>query len=256
MQDILALDFDGVICDSAGEMAQSSWRAARKLWPERYAAPVSQAHIAAFREARPVIKTGFESILLTEMLVRGEPKEEILRGFQGKCRDLMQELDLELDPLIACFGAARDEWIAVDLVGWIAAHDYYPGVVEALNASLCTKVIITTKQRRFAAALVKAANLDLPETLIFGLEDGRKGDVLCSLAGRYDPCRLHFVEDRLRTLQQVQGLKAELNLRLYFAAWGFTTAAERRAAGELRRICRLELSTFAQFVRNPADFSG
>jgi hypothetical protein len=52
--------------------------------------------------------------------------------------------------LVNLFGNVRDDWIASDLKGWLAPNKIYPGVADAIKATLKsddTEVyIVTTKQ--------------------------------------------------------------------------------------------------------------
>src|SRR5262245_13629838 len=60
--DILALDFDGVLCDGMREYFETSRRAHNRVWP---AGPrVGNEVFPAFDRLRPVIMTGWEMPLL------------------------------------------------------------------------------------------------------------------------------------------------------------------------------------------------
>lgn len=52
--------------------------------------------------------------------------------------------------LVKLFGSVRDNWIAEDLQGWLAPNRIYPGVADAVKASLQSKdtevYVVTTKQ--------------------------------------------------------------------------------------------------------------
>ena len=69
---IYALDFDGVICDSAIETGITGWKAAIQIWPDMKAPLPSTELINQFRLARPVIETGFEAILIMRLLYLGQ----------------------------------------------------------------------------------------------------------------------------------------------------------------------------------------
>lgn len=61
-QQLWALDFDGVICDSCGESALSAWKAAEKLWPSVFTSEEAVAKkgdiMEEMRSVRPVVETG------------------------------------------------------------------------------------------------------------------------------------------------------------------------------------------------------
>ncbi|HSX81116.1 MAG TPA: HAD family hydrolase, partial [Candidatus Saccharimonadia bacterium] len=64
--DILALDFDGVLCDGMREYFEASRRTYMRIWPDEQAP--SEELFAAFRALRPVIMTGWEMPLLLRAL--------------------------------------------------------------------------------------------------------------------------------------------------------------------------------------------
>ncbi|WP_411727104.1 hypothetical protein [Methyloglobulus sp.] len=73
---IYALDFDGVICDSAVETAITGWKAASGILGDIPKA-VPQEMIGRFRLVRPIIETGYEAILAMRLLQLEEAVEAI-----------------------------------------------------------------------------------------------------------------------------------------------------------------------------------
>lgn len=59
---LVALDFDGVVCDSVGESSLSAFKAAAILWPGVFATPEAEAAkprlVEEMRAVRPVVETG------------------------------------------------------------------------------------------------------------------------------------------------------------------------------------------------------
>lgn len=247
--DILALDFDDVICNSADEAAVTGWRAAGRLWPSRFEGDAPAEIIERFRMVRPVMETGYESILLVRLLRDGLSVDKILDDAASLFTRLINEPSIERDRLIPLFGQTRDAWIAADLSDWIGRHRFYDGVVDALNQSDVPTYIITTKEKRFASALCDAAGLRIPEAHVFGLESGRKSAVLAELSRRHKGARFHFIEDRLATLLQMADC-GDLDVRLYFAEWGYNTAEDREQADQAPNIRVLTQDRFPAFVRS------
>ena len=66
-RELLALDFDGVLCKSDGESSYSSIIAAREQWPEEctieYSFELNRVR-RYISELRPVIDTGYENMIL------------------------------------------------------------------------------------------------------------------------------------------------------------------------------------------------
>ncbi|MGD8835314.1 MAG: hypothetical protein PVJ19_10250 [Desulfobacteraceae bacterium] len=252
--DILALDFDGVICDSVGEVAVAAWRGAALLWPDRFRGDAPVEIVQRFRRVRPVMETGYESILLVRLLRDGCSIDKILDDAPCLLSDLMRKESLSKDQLVHLLGKERDAWIDHDLQGWLDMHDFYDGVVEAVNRTDLKVYIITTKEKRFALSLCRAVDLQIPEKRIFGLESGKKKDVLATLSRRYDTACFHFVEDRLETLIQMRG-GVEFDLRLYLAAWGYNTVDACDKAEKMSKITVLTQDQFPDFVRMPSNFA-
>jgi hypothetical protein len=67
---LLALDFDGVICDSCGESSLSAWKAATKLWPNIFTGAALDRKdelLEKMRAVRPVVETGEKFCCITSL---------------------------------------------------------------------------------------------------------------------------------------------------------------------------------------------
>lgn len=250
---LCCFDFDGVICDSAVETASTGWYGAAELWPDDFADSPPADFIAAFRRLRPVIETGFESILLARLIRRGVSETAILADFQGHVRRLMTDHDLDRDDLVARFSRLRDEWLAERPDQWLALHEFYagvPGTVARLQREGHPVFIITTKQQRYAMALCRRAGIELPAEQVFGLEAGKKRRVLADLLARdeFASATCHFIEDRIKTLRGVAEDPDLVDVRLYFAPWGYATEEDLAAAEAMARVTILELDTFPEWT--------
>ncbi|CAD5196991.1 unnamed protein product, partial [Musa acuminata subsp. malaccensis] len=267
--DLYALDFDGVLCDSCGESSLSALKAAKIRWPWLFGQVdsametwiIDQMHIL-----RPVVETGYENLLLVRLLVElqvpsvrkssvadGLTVEAILENWSQMKPIIMKEWDEERDALIDLFGRIRDEWIDNDLSGWIGANRFYPGVADALRFASSQLYIVTTKQARFADALLRElAGVTIPAERIYGLGTGPKVKVLKQLQEmpEHQGLSLHFVEDRLATLKNVIKEPALAGWNLYLAGrWGYNTEKERAEAESIPRIQLIDLSDFSKKLK-------
>lgn len=232
---IYALDFDGVICDSAIETAITGWKAAATIWNDM-AEVAPQSVVEHFREVRPIIETGYEAILVIRLLHLGETTESIYGGrYSDKVQMLLQQAQLTIDGLKKLFGETRDRWIAADLADWIAMNPLYPGVAEKLVrlGQRHTWYVITTKQERFVKNILQANAIELVGERIFGLDRNMsKPEVLNGLRAQHPGATIHFVEDRLPALQNVQKHPELAEVKLSFALWGYNTAEDKALAAQ------------------------
>ncbi|HEY9811254.1 MAG TPA: HAD family hydrolase [Halomicronema sp.] len=250
---ILALDFDGVLCDGLLEYFQAAWRTYSQIWPTSYPTPEDLA--PKFYRLRPVIETGWEMPLLIHALIQGIDESEILKNWPSIAQTLLQQEKLHSADLGAKLDNLRDEWICTNLNDWLSYHRFYPGTVEKLKYLLQTTlkiVIITTKEGRFVRQLLAQQNLNFPEELIFGKEQKRpKYTILKELLDASpENSVIWFVEDRLNTLEKVSQQPDLASVRLFLADWGYNTVDERKQAQLCPHIHLLSLPQFA------GDFSG
>lgn len=251
---LLALDFDGVLCDGLIEYFQTAWRAYCELWQPSDRTPPDWL-VPKFNALRPVVETGWEMPVLIHSLLSGIPETEIFVGWSAIALQQVQESGLTSTQIATQVDHIRDEWIAEDLEDWLAQHRFYPGVLERLQqiqGSSVYPVIITTKEGRFVRQLLQRGQVELSESQIFGKEVKQpKTQTLRDLFQQFNqpggaPPDIWFVEDRLKTLQTVQ-TQPDLNtVKLFLADWGYNTASDRETANRDTRIHLLSLEMFAQ----------
>lgn len=255
---VYALDFDGVLCDSVGESALSSFRGLVKVWPDLMDAQAAFSPpawaVSSMRAVRPVVETGYENLLLARALLElGESGADgfvsaMLEGDWPAERDsLMEQYGVNKDTLVDAFNSARDEWIAKDLDGWLGANRIFPGIVDALNFAAADVFIITTKEARFAKLLLESAGVrGIGDDRIYGQGTGSKISVLKKIiampesAGR----TVVFVEDRYETLEAVSISMLGQPLELLLATWGYNTVKTKETAEMHPFITCLDLPTF------------
>ncbi len=246
---ILALDFDGVLCDGLLEYFQVAWRTYAQLWqPNSSAVPEELA--PAFYRLRPVIETGWEMPILIQALRQGIPETQILQGWLIIASQILADSHLDAKTIGIALDHQRDQWITTDLDGWLALHHLYPGILERLKSTLASAVypvIISTKEGRFIDQLLRQQGIELSEAQIIGKESQRpKHQVLRELVADNDYSTIWFIEDRFKTLISIQNHVDLTAIRLYLADWGYNTKQEREAAQQNSKIELLSLSEFTQ----------
>ncbi|XP_066393805.1 uncharacterized protein [Miscanthus floridulus] len=266
--DLYALDFDGVLCDSCGESSLSAVKAAKVRWPslfEQVDAAMEEWIVEQMYTLRPVVETGYENLLLVRLLVEiqipsvrkssvadGLSIQEILENWLKLKPILMDEWQEDRESLVNLFGHVRDDWIENDFSGWIGANRFYPGTADALKLSSSEAYIVTTKQSRFAEALLKQlAGIDFPSERIYGLGTGPKVKVLQQLQQmpQHQGLKLHFIEDRLATLKNVIKEPALDKWNLYLVTWGYNTQKEREEAEAIPRVQLIDLPDFSRQLK-------
>ncbi len=250
---ILALDFDGVICNGLVEYFQTAWHAYRQLWHSETDAlvDVPPPNLAdTFYRLRPVVETGWEMPLVLRVILLGTAEAEILQHWQTIAQELLKTEQYQPRDLAIAVDSYRDQWIAHDLPSWLAQHQFYPGVIEQLQRLLISSiqvVIITTKEKRFVRALLAQQGVHLGDDRILGKEQQRpKHESLRQLLAADPHAVIWFVEDRLKTLLSIKQHGDLGEVQLFLADWGYNTPAERDTAQMDDRIHLLSLPTFAQ----------
>jgi hypothetical protein len=254
LPNILALDFDGVLCDGMREYFEASRRSYMKTWPNEKAP--GQELFPAFRTLRPVIMTGWEMPLLLRAIVQGRRESAIIQHWVRIRDELVNAGQLHGDALISrltrTLDEVRREWIAADVHDWIERNEPYCQIdeVRRLVAEPERAVLVTTKEGEFARQILDYWGVQLAD--IQGKEAGtHKCDNLRGLIADYMAAhgkrpRLWFVEDRLETLQHVTTHPDLDDVGLFLAAWGYNTPETQASVRGDGRVHLLALDQFRQ----------
>ncbi len=248
---ILALDFDGVICDGLIEYFQTTKRTYCKIWTEDN--PPSEDLAESFYRLRPVIETGWEMPVLLRALVLGNYSEEnILDNWHEIAQEIIKKENKDPKTLVNTLDTTRDKWIESDLESWLELHRFYPGVIEKIRKIMDSEIelyIVTTKEGRFVKRLLKKSGIELPAAQIIGKESKRpKYETLREIIQKANlkDINLWFVEDRLKTLELVKKQPDLEGVGLYLADWGYNTSRSKELARKDRRIQLISLEQFSQ----------
>ncbi len=243
---ILALDFDGVLCDSASETAASAWRAGKTVWPHWLSPEPPEALITGFRAVRPYLETGYQAIPMLRMVEQNRPLDAFKSDLETEINSILAETNLTRRDMITRFGEARDNWIADNEASWLARHRFFPGTVERVRERINkgdNVAIVTTKQERFVHSLLNDADLTIHESHIFGLERKKSKEEILTQLLDIDTSII-FVEDRLETLIRIIKHPSLAQATLQYADWGYGTPDDLIAARNTPRITVTSLETF------------
>lgn len=256
--DILALDFDGVICDGLIEYFQTAWSAYCQIWQPADTTP-PDGLAEQFYPLRPVIETGWEMPVLLRSLLQHTPAEEILQDWPRIAETLVKDENIDPKALAKAVDGSRDLWIQADLDHWLSQHRFYPGLLEWIGTYLQSPthtVIISTKEGRFIQQLLAQQDVDMPPHHIYGKEVKRPKyetlrmvmeDVQSTTTPKRtgEPLKVVFIEDRLNALQLVAAQPDLSHVQLYLADWGYNTSVDRSKVSEIKGIELLSLADIA-----------
>lgn len=247
--DLLALDFDGVLCDGRAEYLESSRRVYQEIWDNSDLDVETFA--SRFYELRSVIETGWEMPLLLRALKLGISDEEILESWSSLVPTLLEKENLSQHTLMHLLDEKRDRWIQSNPQDWLAHHHFYPKIIPRLQQILVSPTpqvyIITTKEGRFARTLLEQQGVKIPPDQIMGKECQQpKTETLTNLLPTDAKLSVWFVEDRLKTLLSLQRHPKLASVQLFLAGWGYNTARSRSLAIENPQIHLLSLDQFQQ----------
>ena len=121
---LIALDFDGVLCNGLIEYFQTAWRTYSQIW-QLSDEVQSNDLVEKFYRLRPVIEIGWEMPVLIRALILGIGEEAIFEEWQAIAQKIVFEEGLDRGEIGACLDSTRDEWIAKDLEGWLSLHQFY-----------------------------------------------------------------------------------------------------------------------------------
>jgi phosphoglycolate phosphatase-like HAD superfamily hydrolase len=234
---VLALDFDGVICDSAREVFQVGLRAYTQLQPD------SRLAASAEGESRDAIRHDF--VQLTPLGNRAEDFGVALRAIDEgiEIRDqagydayFASQDSAWLQAFHAEFYRQRIALREAGLDAWLRLHASYEPFDSALArlAHRLQLAVVTAKDRGSVRLLLEAFGIAglFGTDLILDKEVGvAKTEHMRVLAERLDLSfvEITFVDDKVNHLQAV----ATLGVRVVLAGWGFNTEREHELARTL-----------------------
>lgn len=250
---ILALDFDGVICNGLLEYFQTTKLAYNQIWIKEKI--INDDLAQSFYKLRPVIEIGWEMPILLRALVLNIQESEILNNWSEICQKILISEQLESDNIAKKVDQIRQNWIETDLESWLNLHTFYDGVINHLKRLINEGIkiyIITTKEGFFARKLLEKQNLNLPKNVIIGKEQKvPKYESLRQIIAhnQIKPHEVWFVEDRIPPLQLVKQQPDLEKIGLFLAQWGYNTEQMRNS---LNNSSEIKLLSLSQFVN---DFS-
>lgn len=234
-RNVIALDFDGVICDSAAECVVSAYGAYVEAKGERFdpmASTVPDYFRDGFYRLRPLIRDGRDYVMILYLLdlrVEMEDQEDFDHALETRLPDLLSLFGVEDGPgLEAAFQKYRARFRGRDEGGWMDRNPLYDGMVEALrkrDGALGRVFVTTSKPSSVAKGILEHNGFSLPVGHVLGKDMvGRSPDknvhmglVTEAIGVGYED--IHFVDDQVAHLESAMGL----GVNCYLASYGYVT---------------------------------
>lgn len=250
MKKVLALDFDGVIWDSAGECYQTGWRAYQELTGKVLS---DRQFERGFLRGRPLARTGHDFYLLLKMMDEDPQKDLAQVSLEEFChlRGLHAEAAAKFDRVFYLLRAHFRDVEPETWKSWQQPYADFMKVLEDWEGRFHGIALATTKDTDSASNLLSSTGRKWP---VFGKEfSEHKADQIEGIAQHFqvDPEQILFIDDLVENLEQVAPTKATVAL----AKWGYNLEeswSEAESKGfDLTSIESLP-SLFSRFLERPS----
>jgi phosphoglycolate phosphatase-like HAD superfamily hydrolase len=238
---LLALDFDGVISDSAREAFAVARTAYLDLRPDSALKDMGQEPLyRSFLELMPLGNRAEDygtvmSALDSGLSITNQDDYDSFRGAQD---------ENWLKAYHRRFYEVRDYLSTIDPAGWRALNRPYVPLLEIIRrrAGEVSYAIATSKDKRSVEVLLKGYGVDdlFPGDLVFDKETGKRKTA--HLRALHERLRapypeITFVDDKVNHLDSV----APLGVRCVLATWGYNGAREHVLARQRNYlVCSLD----------------
>jgi phosphoglycolate phosphatase-like HAD superfamily hydrolase len=244
MRKILALDFDGVICDGLDECILVTWNGYLgkevSAFGDEGLRAVPPIFIESFKHCRSFSKHLGHFIM--PFFTRGAQidSQEIFEGaYQLLAPDVVADF---MKRVTAYRHHARQE----KREDWLRYHRLYPGMQAFLSRLPLPAYIVTAKDSRSVLEILDSAGVAFEESRVFGEQTDKLGALHAILdregIGAGD---LFFFDDYVPNVVQAK----QSGFSAYWATWGYQAPDHERIARE-HGVPALDLNEFLR--RNPA----
>lgn len=266
VEDVFVCDFDGVLCDSQGEVMSAGLAVARSRWPDSFSSERALQVQEALNRVRPRLISGFESVVMARHIAEEGAAAErdilLCADWPVRLKELIDTYGASAEDLQREFEAWRRSRIENDFEGWLGLNPLYEGVKDALEDCRAPVYFASSKNGTRLVPLLRElldidVDVDSPRVLHTLIPPNvLKLEALRSVAARPvaadSRTQLHFIDDRFETLEYVlEHAEEELLNRytLYLASWGYATPEEIARARMLPGVRVLTLADFCELLR-------
>jgi len=228
---MLAVDFDGVVCDALVECAAVTWFA-----PHPEVDVADQPIERLIGDIPPSFRDVFATVrnysrLLDHFMVALYPAAEQVVDQVSFDAAFAAIPPAQLTHLVTNAGAIRDRWRTTQTERWLDLHTLYPGIDTLLRRHAGKVVVVTAKDETSVWDILGHHRLADTVSDVVG-ECADKPTALRQLSARHgvDLTEVTFIDDNVSNARRVGAIGA----RAYWARWGYHTpehAARAHAAG-------------------------
>jgi phosphoglycolate phosphatase-like HAD superfamily hydrolase len=242
---LLILDFDGVLCDSVGECCIVSARLLSRMYPED-----NRPMPRTLEEVEPGLREHFFAHRL--LIGPGADFETVVdayrRGISVNTReeltDLVAQFDKECPRDPNAFYNERNLFRQDDMESWLALHTLYADVPERVAGLQQELPVFVVSNKDFLSLklILAQQGIHIDDSAIFGKEVGlKKFPTIQKIAADQGRALndIWYVDDHLGHLLEPHAA----GVRCLHADWGYTTDADRQQARE-ENIRSLTLDEF------------
>ena len=245
---VLALDFDGVLCDSAIECLINSYNSFNVIEESSIKKVYGLGEIAigeveAFMTFRPLVRVAKEYCLLWHMI---KENQEIDLG-----KDINKQAKIGADKLEefnSIFYTQRKEWMEKDKKAWLEHNPLYNGMRETLLkiSDRENVFIVSSKDRSAIKTITEYNGLPVDDDKILGSDSGMDKDALFLKLKEASSIRfsdITFLDDNVNNLLKAK----DMGISVFFASWGYSMEGEKRRVRELG-VTAVALEDFGEWA--------
>ena len=227
MSKILALDFDGVICDSIDECLLVSYHAFHEKTKIENIdfSNIQEGIIKDFKKYRYLIGPAKDFYFLWKSIFEYHKTSTDIEKiyFKLKKSDMNREL-----PFVKRFYTLREQLKNKYFDNWVLLNPFYKGIKNILSKIQDNKTlfIITAKDTNSVFDLMKENNIDIQHSHIYGREKNLDKRHLFKQMIKYHGMSkkdIVFVDDNISNVIDVN----EIGIVSYLATWGYNSTFDK-----------------------------
>ena len=252
---LLALDFDGVICDSINECAYVSFLAYNGLTnvTKINLDLVPGAHLSKFRDYRYLVGPGQDYYYLWRSIYEYETNNS--DTIEHYFRRIVDTDDQEAETFASNFYRIRRQIRKHDQDTWIDLNRLYEQLRESLTIASSSKkyIVVTAKDNDSVYEILTENHIDIQRKDIYGRELGKnKNEIFQELSEerKVNLSNIYFVDDNFENVMNAHNIGISARL----ASWGYNSRLDKVRARE-KGIKLMEITELTELLHDVAGMN-